>query len=84
MLIRPKKLLSTSHLVSSLNTVYTRQYSVVDDGHLTIVFFYFYDVFKGKFFQISSHVTGFGKLVFKSDAILLALMRKSPLTNPFK
>ena len=87
MLIRPKKLLSASHLVSSLNTVYTRQYSVFDDGHLTIVFFTFTTYSKpssSKYRRTVLVVTGFGKLVFKFDAILLPLMWKSPLTNPFK
>ena len=37
-----------------------------------------------KYCRIVLVVTGFGKLVFKTDAILLALMRESPLTNLFK
>ena len=83
MSIHPKKLLFASPLLSNSNTFYTRQYAVADDEHLTTVFFIFTTYLKARSFKVLVVIVS-GKLAFKSVAILLALRRKSPLTNLLK
>ena len=87
MSIRPKESLSASYLLSNSNTVYTRLYAVVDDGHLTIVFLLLPHIQRQ--YLSNSFVLCLLQLVlvscaFKSVAILLAPTQESPLTNLYK